>query len=70
MDLSALVDDFVEFHNVWVPQVRQGVNLTVHGHLSFFVCQVLLVVGFYRNYVLSLLVGAAAHDRKGSLAHL
>ncbi len=40
------------------------------GHLGFFVLQVLLVVGFDRNYMLGLLVDSSAHNGEGSLADL
>ena len=30
MHVCPLVHDFMQFHNIWVPEVRQGVNLIVN----------------------------------------
>ena len=56
MDVGSLVDDFVQFHNVGVPQIRQCVDLPVHGHLGLSVLEVLLVVSLNCNHVLSVSV--------------
>ena len=70
VDVCSLVNDFVQFHNRWVPQVRQSVDLTVHCVLSLLFLQVLLVVRLYRNDVLRLLMSSSADDSKSTLADL
>ena len=70
VDVGSLVYDLVQFHNVWVPQIRQGVDLPVHGHLGLLVLEVLLVVGLDGNHMLGVFVLGSSDDGKGSCSYL
>lgn len=70
MYVCSLVDDFVQFHNVRVPQIRKGVNLSMNSHLSLFVLQVLLVVCLDCNDVFGLLVLCSPYDGESTLTNL
>ena len=68
--MCALVDDLVEFHDIRVPQIRQGIYLSMHCHLCLLVLQVLFIVGLDGDGILRLLVRGTAHNCKGALAYL
>ena len=70
MDVSSLINDFVKFHNVWMPQVRKGIDLSVHCHLSLFVLQVLLIICLDGDNVLCHFVLSSSHDCERALADL
>ena len=59
--MRPLVDHLVEFHDVRMPQVGQGVYLSVHRHLGLLVLQVLLVVCFNSDNVLRVFMLCAPH---------
>jgi hypothetical protein len=68
--VCALVDHFVKLHDVWMPQFRQGVDLSVYRHLRFLFLKILLIVGLEGDRVLALLVDGPANDCECSLAYL
>lgn len=68
--MGPLINDFVQFHNRGVPEVRQSVDLTVDGLLGLLIRQILLVIGLYSNHMLCLLVDSSAHNCEGTLPHL
>ena len=70
MHMGALIDHLMQFHNAWVPQIRECVDLPMHCHLGLFVLQIFLVIGLDRNHMLCLFVNSPSHDCKGPLANL
>lgn len=68
--VGALVNHLVQFHYIWVPQVRKRIYFTMHCHLSLFYFQVFLIVRFEGNNVFGVFVGGSTHDRKSTLPNL
>ena len=70
MHVSSLINDLMKLHDVGVPEVGEGVDLTMHGHLSLFVMQVLLVVSLNRDRVLRSLMHGSANYGERTRANL
>ena len=70
MHVSALVDDLVQLHNGRVPQVRQRVDLSVHGLLGLPILQIFLVVGLDCNHMLGRFVSSPANYSECTLSDL
>ena len=70
VDVCSLINDLVKLHNVRVPQVRKGVDLSVDGHLSLLVLKVLLVVGLYCDQVFRIFMLSPSYDSKRSCTNL
>ena len=70
MHMGPLIDNLVQFHNIWVPQIRKSIDFAVHRHLSLFNFQVLLVVSLQSYCVLRVFMLRSSHNRKGPLANL
>ena len=70
MHMSPLVHNLMKLHDIWVPEIGEGVDLPVHSHLSLLVLQVLLVVGLDRDRVLRRLVHGSSNDGESTRANL
>ena len=68
--MRSLINDLMKFHNVRMPQVRKGVDLSVDGHLSLLVLKVLLVVGLYCDQVFRIFMLSPSYDSKCSCTNL
>ena len=70
MDLRPLIDDFMQFHDVRVPQFRKCVDLSVNCLCCRLVLQILLFICLDRNHVLRHFMLGPSHNCKGALADL
>ena len=68
--MSSLIDNFVQFHDIRMPQIRQGVYFSVDSLLCLLFLEVLLVISLDGDYVLSVLVLGSSHDGKSTGSNL
>ena len=68
--LRPLINDFMQFHDVRVPQVRKRVNLFMDGICCLLILQILFIIRLDRDYVLRHFMLSSSHYRKGALANL
>lgn len=67
--MGSLVDYFMEFHDVFVPQFGQGINLTMNSVLSLHLLQILLLIGFDCNNCLRFFVYGTSHHGESALTN-
>jgi len=70
MNLCALVNNLVEFHNGGMPEVRQSVYFSMNCHLRFFILQILLIIGLDGDNVLCFFMSCSTYDCKCTLTDL
>ena len=70
MNVSALVNDLMQFHNAGVPEVRESVDLPVDSLLSLAILEIFLVIGLDCYHMLGLFMGCTPHNCKSTLADL
>ena len=70
MDMRPLVHYLMQLHNVRMPQVRQGLDLSVDSVSRSVSHEVLFIIGFYCYHVFRFFVLCSPHDRKRPLADL
>jgi len=70
VDLGALVDYFVQLHDIGMPEVGESINLAMDCQLGLFVQQIFLFIRLDCNHVLCFFVCGTSNDRKSTCADL
>ena len=68
--MRPLVHHLMQLHNVRMPQVRQGLDLSADSVSGSFSHEVLFIIGFYCYHVFGFFVLCSPHDSKSPLADL
>ena len=68
--MRSLINDFVKFHDIWMPEIGKSINLSVDCHLCFFILEVLLIIRLDGYQVFGLFVLGSSDNSKGSCTDL
>ena len=68
--MSSLIYNFVQFHDIRMPQIRQGIYFSVNSLLCLLILEVLLVIRLDGDQVLSLFVLSSSHDGESTGSNL